>query len=88
MKYLRKILGVFVFIMVGVILLPNNVFATSIEEIKTSKELTLKSVPATSIQMLWILTESFRKNIKVILLRSLVMILLREHYTIKVKTQV
>lgn len=62
MKYLKKILGVFVFVMVGVILLPNNVFATSIEEIKTSKELTLKSIPATSEDMLWILTESFSEE--------------------------
>ena len=29
MKYFKKILGVFVFVMVGVLLLPNNVFAST-----------------------------------------------------------
>ena len=32
MKYFKKILGVFVFVMVGIILLPNNVFAADVFE--------------------------------------------------------
>lgn len=62
MRKFKNLVLFLVFLMFATIVLPHNVFATSIEEIKTSKELTLKSIPATSEDMLWILTESFSEE--------------------------